>query len=262
VSISKKFIASYLDIASDFGTLRYQQPLVPYGTKGKQFLMKRKSIESSTRPIPRQAPANPKRTWILQAAFSAFQELGYVGASTLEIATRAKVSKRELYSLFANKHAMLAACIAERTKRMRFSLESPTGPDRKAVAETLTAFGTTILREVCDPSALAVFRLAIAESEGSPEIAYTLDAAGRQANRAALIEFLRKAQKRGQLGAGQPETMAAVFFGLLWDDLLIRLLLRVADPPTTREIERRARTATEALLTQLPEPKRSRVRLG
>ena len=94
--------------------------------------------------------------------------------------------------------------------------------------------------------------MAIAESESSPEVARALDTAGRQGNRAALIEFLREAQKHGQAGAGQPETMATYFFALLWDDLLVRLLLRVADPPTPKEVERRARFATEALLTQLP----------
>lgn len=227
--------------------------MVLYGTKCKYFLMKRKPIESSPGESRKQAPANPKRTRVLQAAFSAFHELGYAGASTLEIATRAKVSKRELYTFFSNKQAILAACIAERTKQMRFPLESPASLDRKAVAATLTAFGTTILRGVCDPSALAVFRLAIAESESSPEVARALDTAGLQANRAALIAFLRAAQKHGQAGVGQPEKMATIFFALLWDDLLVRLLLRVADPPTPKEVERRARFATESLLTQLPD---------
>jgi AcrR family transcriptional regulator len=85
--------------------------------------MRRKPIESTTRESRKQTPANPKRTRVLQAAFSAFQELGYAGASTLAIATRAKVSKRELYTLFSNKQAMLAACIAERTKRMRLHFQ-------------------------------------------------------------------------------------------------------------------------------------------
>jgi len=40
--------------------------------------------------------------------------------------------------------------------------------------------------------------------------------------------------------------MAARFFALLWGDL--RLLLRVAAPPTQAEIKRRAQAATEALL--------------
>ena len=58
------------------------------------------------------APAQvPMRERILLAAFAAFIERGYAETSTLEIATRAKVSKRELYALFGNKQAMLVACI-------------------------------------------------------------------------------------------------------------------------------------------------------
>jgi AcrR family transcriptional regulator len=46
---------------------------------------------------------------ILDAAFQAFTEDGYAGTSTLDIATRAKVSKRDLYANFASKHAVLVA---------------------------------------------------------------------------------------------------------------------------------------------------------
>jgi len=42
---------------------------------------------------------SPARTRILDAAFGAFSESGYARTSTLEIATRARVSKRELYAL-------------------------------------------------------------------------------------------------------------------------------------------------------------------
>ena len=43
------------------------------------------------------------RRRILEAAFAAFTKSGYAAASTLEIATRARVSKRELYALVGNK---------------------------------------------------------------------------------------------------------------------------------------------------------------
>lgn len=67
-----------------------------------------------TKPI-RTAPTDSKnRVRKIQSApvsckppFSAFQELGYGGASTLEIATRAKVPKRELYTYFSNKQALV-----------------------------------------------------------------------------------------------------------------------------------------------------------
>ena len=56
------------------------------------------------------------RERILAAAFEAFMKSGYAAASTLEIASRARVSKRELYSLVGNKQEMLIACIAERSR--------------------------------------------------------------------------------------------------------------------------------------------------
>ena len=52
------------------------------------------------------------RERILEAAFAAFMESGYATTSTLEIATRARVSKRELYALVGNKQEMLIASTA------------------------------------------------------------------------------------------------------------------------------------------------------
>ena len=52
------------------------------------------------------------RKRILEAAFRAFMKSGYAAASTLEIATRARVSKRELYALVGNKQKMLIASSA------------------------------------------------------------------------------------------------------------------------------------------------------
>jgi len=194
------------------------------------------------------------RDRLLGAAFSAFTERGYEGASTLDIATRAKVSKRELYALFDNKHAMLAACIAERAKRMRLPLKRPAVDDRNALAAALKMFGIAIVRGVCDPKVLAVYRLAIAESDSSPEIARLLDKAVRQTNRAALIELLTAAQADGLIGAVEPATMAAQFFALIWGDLLVRLLLRVTKVPNPNEIEQRVETATEIIMALYPGP--------
>src|SRR5579885_3200760 len=55
--------------------------------------------------------ADAVRARILTAAFEAFQERGYGATSTLEIATRARVSKRELYALVGNKQQILIAAI-------------------------------------------------------------------------------------------------------------------------------------------------------
>ena len=74
----------------------------------------------------------PVRERILSAAFSAFMEAGYAATSTLEIATRAKVSKRELYAEFGSKHGILQALIASTAERMQAPLMPPEMGDRHA----------------------------------------------------------------------------------------------------------------------------------
>jgi AcrR family transcriptional regulator len=198
-------------------------------------------------PDPAVAAANPIYGRILGAAFHAFAENGYAGTSTLEIATRAKVSKRDLYANFASKQAMLAACITSRVGRMRLSPDLPVPRNREMLAATLTSFGATILREVGDPAVMVMFRLAIAEAERSPEVAEALNA-GRSATRLTIVGLFAEAQATGILARGDPQQMMEQFFALLWGDLMLGLLLRVASAPNLAEIERRARAATEAFL--------------
>src|SRR5215470_9072827 len=100
------------------------------------------------------------RDRILKAAFAAFMKSGYATASTLEIATRAHVSKRELYALVGNKQEMLIACITERAKRLEVLADLPVPRDREALVQLLASFGTKLVREVSDPTVIAVFRLA------------------------------------------------------------------------------------------------------
>jgi AcrR family transcriptional regulator len=187
------------------------------------------------------------RERILTAAFEAFRERGYAATSTLEIATRAHVSKRELYALVGNKQQMLIAAIAERAKRFKAPADLPVLRDHATLARVLTAFGTRFVREVSDPHVVAVFRLAIAEAVQAPEVARTLDSSGRETGRAALRHIMTQARAAGLID-GNPADMAEQFAGLLWRDLLVSLLLGVARRPSPRAIEARARDAAEVFL--------------
>jgi AcrR family transcriptional regulator len=196
----------------------------------------------------------PKRERILHAAFEAFTQEGYANTSTLEIARRAKVSKRDLYALFGSKQEVLAACIATRGERMRLAAAQPIPDNREMLASALTRFGTNLVLEASHPSVIATFRLAIAEATRAPEVAQTLDKAGREATRTALAELLAGAQSAGLLGPGEPTEMAVQFRGLLWDGLMIGLLLGVVPPPTRCEAEDRAVRATAAFMQLHPDP--------
>jgi AcrR family transcriptional regulator len=215
-------------------------------TRGHR-VKKRRAIKRLT------PPSRALRGRILEAAFCGFMENGYAGTSLVQIATLAKVSKREIYAVCEDKAALLRDAIADRAQRMRLPLELPTPKDRRALATTLTAFGTALLSGVCNPAVRAVYWLAISESGNAPEVAKLLDKVGRGASRAALAQTLAQAQADGLIGVGEPATMAIDFFALLWGDLLLQLLLRVADPPTLKMMEQRAREATDKFLRLYPQ---------
>src|ERR1051326_5670170 len=95
------------------------------------------------------------RERILDAAFAAFMKSGYASASMLEIATRARVSKRELYALVGNKQQMLIACIRRRAKRLDVPADLPVVRDRATLKQVLASFGAKLLREISDPPLIA-----------------------------------------------------------------------------------------------------------
>jgi AcrR family transcriptional regulator len=225
--------------------------VVLYGTTvGKERVMARASMSKRRQAGGGEAAVRER---ILDAAFTAFMKSGYAAASTLEIATRARVSKRELYALVGNKQEMLIACISKRAKRLDVPADLPLLRDRETLALVLASLGTKLVREISDPTVIAVFRLAIAEVAQAPEVARALDSIGRETSRAALRKIMARAQDSGLL-TGRPAELAEQFAGLLWRDLMVSLLLGVAERPSPREIAGRARNAAAAFLQLHPPP--------
>jgi AcrR family transcriptional regulator len=216
---------------------------------------KRKKSANKPAAKAKPGPAEARdgaRGRIMEAAFAVLMDHGYARASTLEIATRAKVSKRELYALFGDKRGVLVAMIARRAARMHQPLTLPPAADRKALAAALTEFGTTLLNEVCHPTVAALYRVAISETERSPELARVLDENGRGTHRASVVAFLSQIRQAGLIGDADPETMAGQFLSMLFGDVLLRVVLRAIEVPSPRDCARRARAATAAVLQLYP----------
>jgi AcrR family transcriptional regulator len=209
------------------------------------------ATKTAAKQSPKAAGEIPVRQRLIEAAFSAFMERGFAETSTLEIATRARASKRELYAEFGSKQDMLIACISERAKRFQVPPDLPEPRDRETLARVLTAFGTGLLREVSDPAVITVFRLAITEAAHAPEVAQALNEKGIEASRGVLREVMTRARSN-RLLTGEPAEMTDHFVGLLWGNRMLGLLLGVAERPSAREIAGRAEAATAALLRLYP----------
>ena len=243
-----------------YGTTWYQ---VKHGVTAQGTVM---TTRTKTKPEDgnRGAPARrslmrsesedgPVRQRILEAAFAAFMERGFAATSTLEIATRARVSKRALYEEVGNKDEMLVACIAERARRLQVPADLPEPKDRATLRQILSAFGAQLLRETTDPTVVAVYRLAAAEAITAPAVAQALETTAIAPTRAALRELMRRA-RASRLLDGEAGEIADCFAGLLWGSLMVNLLLRVAERPGPRELARRAEQAADALLRIYPAP--------
>lgn len=194
----------------------------------------------------------PRRRGMLVAAFQVLMERGYAKASTLEIATRAKVSKRELYAEFGSKHGILQALIASTAEQMQAPLAPAAIDDREAFSDALVAYGIAALGALTSPVVLATNRIAIAEAPAVGALGRILDESARQPNRRALIAMMSRAQAAGFLGPGDPDRISGEFFSLLVGDIILWLLMGVTPPPDAAEIRRRAERASAAILVLHP----------
>jgi hypothetical protein len=138
-------------------------------------------------------------------------------------------------------------------------MQMPAGlphPDtREALASTLMAFGANLLAETFQPAVIAMFRLAIAESEHAPEVARAINE-GRTAAKRTVSRLVAHAQSSGFLVPADPATMADRFLALLREDMMMSLLLGVAAAPSRAKLEAQAADATRAFLTIYSAPDR------
>ena len=209
-------------------------------------------MASISSTITQSAGESETRQRILDAAFAVFTRNGYTQASTLEIATQARVSKRDLYALIGKKEDMLIACITERSARLRWPKDVAPPADREALSKALERFGYQLLWEVTEPTVVSIFRLAIAEAERAPEVARTLEDIGRATSREALHALFVHA-KASKLVQGDAAEMGRWFLALLWGDLMLGLLLCVAQRPSERALKQQTHQATEAFMRLYPQ---------
>jgi AcrR family transcriptional regulator len=212
----------------------------------EHFVMKRPTPDSDYAPSG-ASEAGTTRARILDAAFEVLREHGYGATQTREIAARAKVSKRDIYSEFGSKDGIFAAMIAARAESMRRPAMQPDVSSRDAFAATLRQVGLAFLEQLYDPAVVSMFRLAIASVESSPEIARMLNRNAFQPNGRALAEMMSVAIDAGIL-TGEPSELSSRFFALLTGGAHVPVLLGFAEPPKPRELAQHVDDVAAAFL--------------
>src|SRR5947208_221856 len=147
---------------------------------------------------------------ILAAAAEIFLEKGYEETSTAEIARRAKVSKRELYSNFADKRDILAAVITQ----LQAEIQSKANISWSSTADlgkVLFKAGMQLREFINSEKFGKLFRIVAAESFRDPALAQRFYELGPGRGRRDTAAFMRRHMKAGNLRKADPLHAADAF---------------------------------------------------
>jgi TetR/AcrR family transcriptional regulator, mexJK operon transcriptional repressor len=170
-----------------------------------------------------------KNEAILDAAVAVFVERG-LNASVEEIARRAGVSKQTIYNHYGSKAELLKALTARRVHEIVAPLEEAGAEDHPEAA--LAGYGRVLLGALITPRATAFMRVAMTGAVGAPELGAAIFAAGPQASRRGLAQFLARETKAGRLNCPDPAQAAEFFAGMVAGSFQTAALLGV-DPALT-----------------------------
>jgi AcrR family transcriptional regulator len=163
---------------------------------------------------PARATRIDHRARILDAATAAFLECGYETASTAEIARRARVSKRELYTYFQDKRDILAAVITELQTEIQ-SQADVSWSSSGDVREVLVEAGTRLLRFINSERFGKLFRIVAAESFRDPVSSRNFYSLGPAMGRKHTAAFLKRHMAAGNLRRMDPLQAADDFLDML-----------------------------------------------
>ncbi len=186
----------------------------------------------SRRGRPKAGEREARRAAILDAAVAELLELGYEKVTMLAIARRAGASKETLYSWFGNKEGLFRELIIRNADasaaRVRDALDGGGDP-----RDTLTGYAVGLLSLLTSAESVALNRA----SMNSPALAAILLEHGRFRVGPIVENYLARLHDDGVIAAPRPDESFQLFYGLIMQDVQIRVLLGEAPPSKERIVD-------------------------
>ncbi len=193
---------------------------------------------------PRLLSDEQRRTHLIEKAEEIFLEKGYHPATMDEIARRAGMSKKTIYTVFASKAELFDALLTARLA----PFADPIPEDGRPMADILIEFLTGVARVVLAPRHIALTRLLIAESPCSPDIGLALRRQAVCNGDSALEAWLARQSARGTLALDDVREAGAMLFGMAIGEPMLNQLTK-GDPPGEAAMTRRIRLSVLAFLS-------------
>lgn len=202
--------------------------------------------DHAPRTAGRGRPKDPaKRTAILEAAKELFLRDGYVGTSMDAVATEAGVSKLTVYSHFSDKANLFSAAVEAKSEEMMPSFALSDGHDIEAV---LYQVGCAFVKVINSPEAVGLHRLMAAQAGQDTDMPQLFFEAGPQVMIDRMERLLKRFQKQGVLGPGDPGIAAEHFFGLLQSCHHMKVLIGYTEPFDDGEVEQHVARVVKVFL--------------
>lgn len=193
------------------------------------------------------ATEDARRAAILDAAGGLFITQGFQATTTLDVARRARVSKRDLYKLFPSKEALLDAMMAHYSRAMQMPPDLPPPDNRAVFLAVLTRFGEHLVAAQFEPYRVAYMRFAAAEATRTPALGAALIESGARPVRDSLDRFIAAAAGRGILAEADVPLIRDAYFNTLLGPLVLFVVIGARPAPDADEIARRAAQAVDVV---------------
>lgn len=190
---------------------------------------------------------NARREEFLHAATEVFLSSGFSGASVDSIIAKVGGSKRTIYSYFGNKEQLFTAVVEEITHRAmgRFTIDDIANVNLETA---LYNAGHRYLEVVMSPQALQLYRIVVGEGTRFPGIAAVFFENGPGKASAALAHILQEGADAWGIPKHSATKLAEHFIGMIRDDLHLKVVLGLSNPPTAAEARSSVRAAVDVFL--------------
>lgn len=208
---------------------------------------------SAYEPIARPAwlapLSDPRNEPILMAAFQVFVAKGFAGATMLEIATCAKVSKETIYDRFENKEGLFYALLAWAGRQHGVD---PDGYKEAAIASDpvgeLKRFAVATWVKMTREEAIQVTRVAFAEANRNLAVAQEFHAVVIAGAVEVLPRLVAALNDKGLARIDDPTEFYHAYVGILKGCLHQEIILGAAPIQPEDEAESWANRAMDRLL--------------
>ena len=151
---------------------------------------------------PKASEVEARTQDLIDVAAGLFLKHGYTGTSLETIAREAHVAVRTIYVKFGGKAGLLKAVLQAR--RERFFAIGAMDHDERPLREVIGEFAGHFYDMLCEPDAVALQRVVMAESVTNPELAEAFYEAGPRMTRDMLERYFTRPDIRAQLRPDAP----------------------------------------------------------